>query len=127
MELVELRDWWIQNPQIWFGSNGEDDLIITTKYEKIFDIFDSKYIKTKFNLLTLHTGNIILEEGVGLIILYDQIPRHIQRTKKLPETFIKDKLNKIVEFAEQFYLENKILLTDEDFCFSLLPLRHTNI
>jgi uncharacterized protein (DUF924 family) len=114
MDLI--RDWWLQNSNVWFDSNESDDIEITTKFETMFElVYDEVHL----------IENIF--DGIGYIILHDQIARHVKRAKQYPEQFVSDKLDKILGFVEKFYLHNALGLSGYDFYFVLLPLRHTNI
>lgn len=115
LELVELKDWWFDNPNIWFNSNKSDDIHILNKYE---------YLTTK-----LYDENLLLENkeyGIGYIILFDQIIRHIARANNYSNEYIQNNLLKIIKFVKQFYSKYKNNLEGNYFCFILLPLRHLN-
>jgi uncharacterized protein (DUF924 family) len=113
--LLELRIWWFSNPNLWFNSTPTDDQKITEKYEYLIDIgYDSNILINDIKL------------GVGYIILYDQITRHVLRTKKYTLKYINKYLNVVVEFVKVFYSKYKNDLHEYDFCFTLLPLRHLN-
>lgn len=115
LELVELKDWWFDNPNIWFNSNKSDDIHILNKYE---------YLTTK-----LYDENLLLENkeyGIGYIILFDQITRHIARANNYSNEYIQNNLLKIIKFVKQFYSKYKNNLEGNYFCFILLPLRHLN-
>ena len=114
-QFENLRTWWLDNKNIWFNSTELDDIEIALKYENMFKIdCDEDFL----------LGNIA--HGIGYIILHDQVSRHVSRAKKYPDQFIFDKLEKILGFVEKFYLLNIDNLAGYDFCFVLLPLRHTH-
>lgn len=113
--MNNIRNWWLNNKNVWFDSTELDDIKISSKFEDMFEIIiDDDFLINN------------LEHGIGYIILYDQISRHIKRAKKYSEQFILDKLEKILGFVKKFYSSNKTNLSGYDFCFVLLPLRHTN-
>lgn len=115
VKLGELREWWFKFDNLWFNSNEFDDLDIANKYENLFLIdFDKNAL----------ISNIYY--GVGYIILYDQISRHIKRARKYPDEYVKEKLENILDFIHKFYQTHCNNLNGHDFCFVLLPLRHTN-
>lgn len=110
-----IREWWIDNKNVWFGSTESDDIEITSKFENMFDLFfDENFLMEN------------LEHGCGYIILHDQIARHVKRSRNYSEQFILDKLEKILGFVKKFYSHNIENLSGYDFCFVLIPLRHTN-
>ena len=113
--LTYLKKWWDENPNVWFGSTESDDIEISNRFEHIDGI---KYDLDK--LVELY------DESIGYIIFQDQISRHIKRAKNLPEIYVREKLDKLIEFVKKFYSINNTVLSGYDFCFVLLPLRHTN-
>lgn len=117
--LIKLKNWWFLNSNLWFNSNDLDDLNITNEYEYLISCdFDEEYIIMNKNL------------SIGYIILNDQITRHVARAKKYDkkygEKYILENLNKILKFSKKFYNFNKNILEGFEFCFVLLPLRHSN-
>jgi tRNA(Ile)-lysidine synthase TilS/MesJ/uncharacterized protein (DUF924 family) len=114
--LVELKNWWMNNPNVWFDSTESDDIEITDRFEHIDQI--------EFDLDKFATDDKF-DESIGYIIFQDQISRHIKRVKYLDDTYVTDKLDKLIEFVKNFYELNKTRLFGYDFCFVLLPLRHT--
>lgn len=115
VELIELKNWWLSNSNVWFDSTESDDINITLKYEDLMTTnFDEEIIIQNKEL------------GIGYIILYDQITRHIVRAQKYSNNYIFDNLNKILEFVKKFYSKYCDDLQGYEFCFVLLPLRHSN-
>lgn len=116
--LVELVYWWFLNQKVWFDSTELNDIDITNKFEYLMDInWDIDW-----DFMTLNK-----EIGIGYIILYDQITRHIARVKKSSFTYISEHLSKIIKFIDLFYPIHKNNLNGNEFCFVLLPYRHSNI
>jgi len=104
--LNELVKFWFSNPNLWFNSTPENDKLISDKYSYLID--------DEFSNDT---------SSLGLIILYDQIVRHVYRDQK-----------DIILFYSALALKHvNTLLPDiekynpEERCFILLPLRHTFI
>lgn len=113
--MNSIREWWYYNKDIWFGSTESDDIEICDKFEDEFEtILDEDYLIKN------------VEHGIGWIILHDQISRHVKRARNYSNQFISDKLKLILGFVNKFYQINKLNLDGYDFCFTLLPLRHTN-
>jgi tRNA(Ile)-lysidine synthetase-like protein len=116
LDIFELKEWWFNNPNIWFNSNESYDIMITNKYEHLINIdFNIDYIITSKEL------------GIGYIILLDQIARHIARVRKYSVDFINNNLDKIINFTKLFYTKYINDLEGYEFCFVLLPYRHSNI
>jgi len=118
-KLHELVDYWFTNKNQWFNSTSNDDKLITDKF---LSLFDMKYDESK-----------LIDDfrsGLGWILLYDQIIRHVERhlENKIDGINI-DEINideiNIVAFAEKFYIRNKYELNSDQFAFVLLPLRHS--
>ena len=114
-KLVELYDFWFQNKNIWFHSNPQDD-------KEISDSFLDLYLDK--DKLDLSTTILNKKHSLAMIILYDQIPRHLVRNKDIPYENIQNDLQYISNYSYQFYIKYKEQLTDYEFCFSLMPLRH---
>lgn len=122
-DLSSLVDFWFQADiaKFWFESTPEFDELIKTKFSSIL----SKYDISK---MTNYNKEYILDRyklSLGLIILHDQIPRHIYRNDNTKQ--IQTHLDDILDFTKTFYIKNKYDMKDEHFCFALLPFRHTNI
>lgn len=105
-ELKELREYWFSNPNLWFNCTEKEDELIKRKY---------------YNLLLEQVDN--KESSLSLIILYDQISRHIFRHQPAQIKYYSDialkHMYNILPFIENYKPEEK--------CFILLPLRHTFI
>lgn len=123
--LTELYDFWfsIDTEKFWFDSTPEFDDIIRTKYENLLE--NLSFDKLSHNLSQSIVNKIEndYKMSIGLILLHDQIPRHIFRNNidKITEY-----LNQILQFSRKIYIKNKYELKPNDYCFVLLPLRHTN-
>ena len=104
--LNELVKFWFSNPNLWFNSTPENDKLISDKYGYLIDEQFSND-----------------DSSLGLIIIYDQIVRHVYRDQK-----------DIILFYSALALKhvNTLMLDIEKYspderCFILLPLRHTFI
>ena len=95
---------WFENPNWWFNATPEIDEYITNKYEHL-----------------LCDASIISYNPLNLILIYDQLPRHIFRNQ-YANHIITFYLNKALEIEIDYEV-----LTVEELCFALLPLRHSNI
>lgn len=121
--LVELYDFWFtkETSRYWFDSTPEYDKIITDKYSEALDRFSIDKLN-KYNIQKIEDNYRL---SIGLILLHDQIPRHIYR-KNQEKTEINNYLNLILDFSKKIYVKYKYDLNPDDYCFVLLPLRHTN-
>jgi len=121
-DLSSLVDFWFSGDvkTKWFDSTPEFDEIIKIKYStllsrcdiSILNDFEKEYLLDRYKL------------SLGLIILHDQIPRHIYRNNNIEQ--IQIHLNDILDFTKTFYTRNKYDMIDEHYCFVMLPFRHTN-
>jgi len=100
--MDELLDFWFKNTRVWFNATDDDDEIIKLKFEDLL----SNNIST--NLL-------------GLIILHDQISRHIYRKNK---SMIKNHDLLAYKYCIQLLPDIEKYNSNER-CFILMPLRHT--
>jgi tRNA(Ile)-lysidine synthetase-like protein len=112
--LETVYDFWQANPQLWFNSTAEDDDRITKEFSWVFKYVTDNSI----------TADIIFDvkQWTGYVILYDQILRHVNRVSEEkitpPATLISDCYAKYNDFGSS--------LTNFEFAFCLLPLRHTH-
>lgn len=111
----EIYDFWQDNQPLWFNSTHADDLKISTNFFPTFQYLE----QTTINKETDFTK---CKEWIGYVIFYDQIRKHINRVSKvqieLPDDFINDCYTKYNVFKHE--------LTDFEFMFGLMPLRHTH-
>ncbi len=114
----ELYNWWFNpvNSNCWFNATEQDDIKISNLFG---DLLTHKYFDV--DLLNY-------KQSIGFILVHDQIIRHWVRTNnytnKKNEYFLLH--YKIIEnFIKNFYFKNKNIINSYDFCFILLPLRHT--
>ena len=110
--LSDLYDFWKANPRLWFNSTTHDDLQIKKQFHHLFE--------NKYSVDDELFNDV--KQWTGYIILYDQILRHINRISEeqfhAPLTFISSCYAKYNEFRNK--------LTDFEFSFCLMPLRHTH-
>ena len=110
--LLDLYDFWKANPALWFNSTTHDDLQLEKQFRHLFN---GKYSADDalFN---------DIKQWTGYVILYDQIMRHVNRVSeshvKTPSTFIITCYTKYNELRE--------LMSDFEFMWCLMPLRHTH-
>jgi tRNA(Ile)-lysidine synthetase-like protein len=114
--MTNLFDYWFTHPNVWFNATKEDDDFITEN-------FFSEFIPPKDEKSFIHNFKL----GIEYIIRYDQVPRHVARSK--PELNIdpNEYSLKVLPFAEKFYTLHKYSLDSNEFSFVLLPLRHSKI
>lgn len=120
--LRELYTFWFSEDvsKYWFESTPEFDDLIKSKYFDILNILSID--KLSDNIIQKIEDDYRL--SIGLILLHDQIPRHIYRNQDKKE--INKYLEVILEFSKKIYIKYKYDLKPDDYCFVLLPLRHTN-
>ncbi len=107
-QMNELVSFWFSKPNLWFNCTTDDDKMIKDKYESLLLNQDNYSSFNKENLL-------------GLILLNDQISRHIFRNNK----------SEIKKYDAKAFSYSFMLLDEienykpEERCFILMPLRHT--
>ncbi len=123
--LAGIARIWEENPQYWFSATPEDDARIAYITEGLFEDF------AEFNLATLPTTDI--RQRLGWVILYDQALKHANRhlaTLAKGRKFIPHRPP--ADLAEQCwhefqkYSDPDAELTDFEFGFLLMPVRHTH-
>jgi tRNA(Ile)-lysidine synthetase-like protein len=107
-----IYNFWETNTQLWFNSKPEDD-----KY--IYDNFNH-YLLLKYDI-----NNLNKKEWTSYCILYDQLLRHINRHNKYNNNCIYSDINNIHDYYIN-YNKFKNELTDFEFMFQLMPIRHTH-
>jgi len=118
--LTDIFNFWFTDAkQFWFDSTIEFDETVKRKYLDTLNNFSMNVLSK--NILSQIQDDY--RKSIGLIILHDQIPRHIYRN-------VYDKINYyldlILSFSTATYTRFKYDLQPEHYCFVLLPLRHTN-
>lgn len=104
----EIYDFWQANPHLWFGSTPADDFRITELFE---------------DALQHPPASSSIKELTGYIILHDQLRRHINRATN-GQPYLEP-----ADLIQQCYAGYKVYsseLTDFEFMFVLMPLRHTH-
>lgn len=103
-KLKILTEYWLSNPDVWFGCSSEVDKYIINEFG---DLLDSD----------------ITEMNLGTIILWDQISRHVYRDDLIKIKYYHTKsLNLSFNLL---YSDYDTTLTPNERCFLLMPLRHT--
>jgi tRNA(Ile)-lysidine synthetase-like protein len=106
---MDIYTFWKDNPNLWFNSTPDDDKYI---YDNFIDIyFASKY-----------SNDMDQVEWTSYCILQDQLLKHINRHIDYNYTVPIDFLDNC------YYNYNKLKddLTDFEFMFCLMPIRHTH-
>jgi tRNA(Ile)-lysidine synthetase-like protein len=108
--MAEFFNDWINKPSYWFSKNVKDDLYLTNKYSFLLEY------------------EIIYENPIINIIIYDQLPRHIYRNE-YANHIIEYYLQKALTFVNKYKDNDDFInnLNNNDWMFFMLPLRHTNI
>ncbi len=104
-----LLDFWFDNPEVWFGCGPEVDQQISNNYGYLLGMDLKPNYEVKYNL--------------GLILLWDQVSRHVYRNNKSQiAPFHYRALELAIDMLDK---EDDWLLTANERCFLLMPLRHT--
>jgi tRNA(Ile)-lysidine synthetase-like protein len=113
---MTLLEYWFTNEHVWFDATDCDDAIITKLFKQELDIL-------KVPNLAACSKNQLLY----LIILLDQIPRHVYREKTAQNLQIISNYHTQALNISTHILNQKLdcKYIDKARCFILLPLRHT--
>lgn len=119
-QYTNLYNWWFNpiNQKYWFNSVESDDLEISNLFG---DLLDPDTIE-KTDVFELD-----YYQSIGFILAHDQISRHWVRSNKINRIneFLDAHYNIIKNFIMNFYSLNCNKINGHEFCFVLLPLRHT--
>lgn len=121
MDFEILYDYWFSNKNLWFNSNLKDDIEITRLFEYLFSVsVDEEKLKTNSKY------------GIGVVLLYDQVSRHILRSKNEDflyfwprETFINETNKLAIKYSIGVYFYFKYDVNADEYAFIMLPLRHS--
>lgn len=124
VKMEELYNFWFSNREIWFNGERSDEMI----YKKYYSYY------TNYDYMIEDKSEINIENrkfGISLILLCDQIIRHIVRYDKSKIIFeierekVLDEYNKLgMKISKIVYDKYKEEITDEEYCFIMLPYRH---
>jgi len=130
----ELLDFWFNNEEFWFDSNKDNDTLIYNNYSHLLTIDkeslngkeslnDKESLNGKESSKSNISRNVMLDY-LNLIILYDQITRHIDRLKN---SFLRYKFHdKALEYSDILLNVDTICdkLLPQEICFAIMPYRH---
>ena len=121
MNFESLYDYWFMNRNLWFNSTLDDDKIIS---ETFGDLYNEKIEDEKMK--------INCKYAIGVILLYDQISRHVLRIKNedliyfwTKDSFLKETNDIALVHSVIAYLHFKHDINADEYSFIMLPLRHT--
>ncbi len=103
-----FRHIYLSNPRWWFSASDEDDAYITREFGHLLD-----------------EENTTHDDLLNLILIYDQLPRHMFRntpSNHVISWFLQQALD-LCFCLTPAYLDS---LTTQEWCFAFLPYRHTN-
>ncbi len=113
--LLELKEFWFNNPNYWFGCSHDIDILIKNKY------FDLLLFNKNLDFINSLENNSDYDFILAKIILFDQISRHCFRNER-------EKIKDYDILALHYFelIKNDIeKYKPEERCFLLLPYRHT--
>ncbi len=124
LKMEELYNFWFSNREIWFNGERSDEMI----YKKYYSYY------TNYDYMIEDKSEINIENrkfGISLILLCDQIIRHIVRYDRSKIIFeierekVLDEYNKLgMKISKIIYDKYNEEITDEEYCFIMLPYRH---
>ena len=116
-----LYDYWFKNKNLWFNSTLEDDIKITELFGNLYNMaIDNEEMK------------INCKYALGVILLYDQISKHVFRIKTddmiylwTKDSFLKEATTLAFTKSMIAYINFKHEINADEYAFMMLPLRHT--
>ena len=114
----ELHVDWFNHPSWWFRPTHEDD-------EQISMRFGRGLCAESFHACMMQSKN--LQERVGYVILFDQVPRHVFRGDAGARHVITYYLQQALCVSDSILRVDRDVsqLSDDELAFVLLPLRHS--
>lgn len=97
---------WFSHPQWWFNASSRDDAYLTEQYEHLLDCLEDDH------------------QPIAKLIILDQLPRHIFRNTA-SQHIILYYLRKALIFADALDQDYLTSLSDNEWCFAMLPHRHS--
>ena len=124
----DLLAFWFNpnNEHYWFQATSLDDKFIADKFSNLLSSFlDDKEKKINYPHPITHKHSPKLL--IGSIIYFDQIMRHIARSKN--EDYMAQYGEISLQYSEYILNINPFLIgySNKEICFILLPLRHTKM
>jgi uncharacterized protein (DUF924 family) len=128
--LNEIYSLWFQNSQWWFNADQSVDTLLETKF---YIWINHIHLQIPMNKNTKdadnsdYFNNLSKDEIIGLVILFDQIPRHTYRN-----SYGKHIIEYYLQYALQvsLYIRNNTTLYNSlnvyEWSFVNLPFRHSN-
>jgi tRNA(Ile)-lysidine synthetase-like protein len=142
MSIADLKKFWFANSQLWFNCTPEEDNTTKNMFGFLLDLDYDDLLNNEHLLCSIRVNfeinieynekpktelaNTFYNNLLEMIILHDQISRHVYRSSK-------DKKEIISYHDEIAYNYCSVLLPyidkylPEERCFILMPLRHTFI
>ncbi len=118
--FLDLYHEWFQNKSYWFKKNIDNDKYLSEKYW--YKIKDIREYNNELN-------NEDIKIQIGAIIAYDQIPRHYNRIENI-DVLMYSNIATNISVSLMILLSKNIdsykLISAYEWCFILLPIRHTN-
>ena len=103
-----FRQTYLSNPHWWFSATDEDDAYITREFGHLLD-----------------QESTTDEDPLNMILIYDQLPRHIFRNTPSSH-IISWYLQRALDICLRMTPEYLDTLTAQEWCFAFMPYRHTN-
>lgn len=121
MNFESLYDYWFMNRNLWFNSTLDDDKIISETFGDLYN-----------ELVEDEKMKINRKYAIGVILLYDQISRHIFRIKNedliyfwKKDSLLKETNDIALVHSTTAYLHFKHEINADEYSFIMLPQRHT--
>jgi uncharacterized protein (DUF924 family) len=115
---IELYNEWFENESYWFEKNQDTDMYLSKKY---FPLIENNF------RIEIDLSKEPLSVQIGIILAYDQIPRHHNRICKIDTDEYSRVAAKTTSSLIQHILSDRNYFQEisaHEWCFIMLPYRH---
>jgi tRNA(Ile)-lysidine synthetase-like protein len=121
MNFESLYDYWFSDSNLWFNSTSDDDKKISEMFGELYEMkISDEQIKSDSKY------------GIGVILLYDQIARHVLRISDgdtiyvwEKDSFLKETGEIALRYSDIVYEYHNDKISADEYSFIMLPHRHT--
>lgn len=104
---MDLYDLWFTKPSLWFNASIEDNKYLASRFSDWINQYQHCYPS--------------IRNYISCIILYDQIPRNLNIQSNYYDNIALQYVLKLQSISNNYELLNA-----KEWCFAMLPYRHTN-
>ena len=120
---MDLYEYWFSHPHVWFDASPSDDAEISKLFaDQLYPDQDPDE-----HMLLLLLAGFSIKDLLSMIILFDQVPRHVFRGEQAAH-IVTHYLQTAIEYADiMLSAIDESDLSDDEWIFAVLPYRHQKI